>query len=390
MKIIYHCLSLILFVVVASAQSLIVQVENPADFDRKLETIEIPWSDIGPKIEIPEGFSVQVTENGISIPCQLLDSDGNGTPDLLLFQSSFKKMETKQFTIGAGKEFKCSEAGTDAKYILPRKDVAWENDRIAFRIYGGPLAGDVRNGLDVWVKRVRYHIMDKWYNGDSLKGKARISYHVDHGEGADMFNVGKSLGAGGSALWLGSGMFQTGLFTEQQIIATGPVRTMFTVRYDTVFTDGKKLTEFKTYTLDAGENLNKIEVLYIGLPQKDPITIAAGLVKRPHTHSFADESVACLSLWGLISEDSVNGDLGIGAVVPKAVYKGMQEDSTHYLILGTSAVEEPFTYYAGAGWTRSGDFASEDDWNNYLKTFTLRLEHPLHVTVRSKTERKDE
>jgi hypothetical protein len=389
MKKIYFLLSFIFAIINASAQSVTVQVENPANIDRHLETIEVPWSGLESKIEIPDGYSVKVADNGVPIPCQLLDSDGNGAPDLLLFQSSFKKMETKQFTIGAGQDFKCPEAGTDAKYILPRKDVAWENDRIAFRIYGGPLAGDVRNGLDVWVKRVRYHIMDKWYNGDSLKGKARISYHVDHGEGADMFNVGKSLGAGGSALLLDSGMFQTGMFTEQAILATGPVRAMFTVRYDTVFLDGNKISEVKTYTLDAGENLNKIDVRYIGLSQKGPVNIAAGLVKRAHTHPFSDTVNGFLSLWGDISEDTANGYLGTGIVFPKSEYREMREDSIHYLITGKSSDDKTFTYYAGAGWTRSGDFASEEDWNNYLKTFTLRLENPLRVSIHEDTIRKE-
>lgn len=389
MKKIYFCLSFIFVVINAAAQSVIVQVENHANFDRTLETIEVPWAEIGSKIQLPEGFSTVVTENGISMPSQLIDKDGNGTPDLLIFQSSFKKMETKEFTIGAGQVFQCPEAVTDAKYILPRKDVAWENDRIAFRIYGGPLAGDVRNGLDVWVKRVRYHIMDKWYNGDSLKGKARISYHVDHGEGADMFNVGKSLGAGGSAIWLDSGMFQTGLFTEQKILTVGPIRTMFTVRYDTVFIDGSKLSEEKTYTLDAGENLNKIDLKYIGLSKKGPVNVVAGLVKRPHTHAFSDTTNGYLSLWGDINEDTTNGYLGTAIIIPKNSYREVREDSIHYLIIGQSTEEKTLTYYAGAGWTRSGDFASEEEWNNYLKTFTLRLENPLRVIVHANTIRKD-
>jgi pectinesterase len=260
MRIINIGIIFVLLTIQAYSQQVIIQVENLASFDRKTETIEIPWNNLSTKLDLANNSRLTVFDEGHTIVHQIIDIDANGTPDLLLFQSSFKKNEKKQFTIMKVETNVPVESITDAKYILPRKDVAWENDRIAFRIYGGPLAGDVRNGLDVWVKRVRYHIIDKWYDGDSLKGKKRISYHVDHGEGADMFNVGKTLGAGGSALWVDSMLCQSGLFTKEQIIATGPIRAMFTVTYDTVCGDGQTFQEEKTYTLDAGENLNRISL----------------------------------------------------------------------------------------------------------------------------------
>lgn len=71
----------------------------------------------------------------------------------------------------------------DARFELPR-DVAWKSDRIAFRIYGPALAADVNNGVDVWVKRVRSLIVDKWYKASAESKKD--TYHEDHGEGASI------------------------------------------------------------------------------------------------------------------------------------------------------------------------------------------------------------
>ena len=62
-----------------------------------------------------------------------------------------------------------------------KSDVAWENDRIAFRVYSQEVANKAANGVDVWPKSVDYSIIDKWYENNNNK----ISYHVDHGEGCD-------------------------------------------------------------------------------------------------------------------------------------------------------------------------------------------------------------
>ena len=63
----------------------------------------------------------------------------------------------------------CAEAApaarTFARYVPERiDDFAWENDKIAFRAYG-PKArkGAENSGIDCWLKRVEYPIIDKWY-----------------------------------------------------------------------------------------------------------------------------------------------------------------------------------------------------------------------------------
>ena len=58
-------------------------------------------------------------------------------------------------------------------------DVAWENDRIAFRVYGPSLAKKQKtgSGIDVWVKSTRSLVIDRWYKADD--------YRRDHGEGLD-------------------------------------------------------------------------------------------------------------------------------------------------------------------------------------------------------------
>jgi pectinesterase len=374
-------LTIIFFVDGLSQQSkLYLKVKNSASFDRKTETIVLRWDTLKKKSRWLDSTKVIVFDSKCKseLVTQTLG-------DEFLFQSDFKPHETKTFVLYNSASPKPSpESIVDVKFVIPREDVAWENDRIAYRIYGSKLAGDVRNGIDVWVKRVRYHIIDNWYHGDSLKGSKRISYHVDHGEGADMFNVGKSLGAGGCAIWKDSILHQTGLFTSHKIIATGPIRTLFTVWYGRDSINGQPFTEEKTYTLDAGENLNRIHVRYYGVQENGQVSIAAGLVKRKNTFRSENQKQGWLSLWGLADDDSTNGFIGTGVVFPPTSFPQMKEDKDHYLIIGSTSADKQFTYYAGACWTRSGDFNNVKDWNNYLNKFSLRQQTPLHITISNK------
>ena len=363
------------------AQNAVITVSNPASFDRPCETIEISWNKIKKMMRAAKSNAPSVFENGKQLVSQVIDTDGNGKPDILIFQSAFRRGEKKRFivkTVSARQEV---PTVTDAKYILPRKDVAWENDRIAFRIYGGPLAGDVRNGLDVWMKRVRYRIIDTWYGGDSLKGSKRISYHIDHGEGADFFNVGRSLGAGACSPWDDGMLDQAGLFSAYRIIATGPIRAMFSVVYEKDSLGKQVYREEKIYMLDAGENLNRIAVWYSGFQKKGAIAVAAGLVKRKGVTRFVDEQHGWVSLWGLTTEDTANGSLGTGIVMPRSTFNTLKEDSVQYYLIGRTTPDKRLTYYAGAGWTRSGDFINVDDWNSYLTLFAKRIVSPLRISI---------
>jgi len=362
---------------IVRSQTVIIEVTNSAPFERRVTTIELPLPEIRRVFKGAAAESLGVFLADSQIVSQKIDETGDDTADVLIFQSGFGEGEKKTFVIRkVGGEMTVPSV-TDAKYILPRKDVAWENDRIAFRIYGGPLAGDVLNGVDVWAKRVKYHVMDKWYHGDSLKGKARISYHVDHGEGADFFLVGRTLGAGGSARWTGDSLDQAGMFSSYKIRAKGPIRTSFSVSY----LRDSSLMEEKIYSLDAGMNLSRIEVRYPARPDSGSET-AIGLVKRNMVTAEGDADEGWLSMWGPTDADSSNGFLGTGVVVPSVSKCTIVEDSLHHLIIGTPDRPNHFTYYAGAGWSKSGDFPSEASWREYISHAALAFRSPLQISIR--------
>jgi pectinesterase len=365
----------------ALGQGVRVTVKNPGVMERPAESIVVKWKEIRKLVSSLNPSDVAVFEKDSALVCQSVDLNLDGTMDELIFQSSFTPGETKAFSIRRAPGQKLFPFRVDARFVLPRADLAWENERIAFRMYGSPLAGDVRNGIDVWTKRVRYLIVEKWYQESASAKGAKDTYHEDRGEGADFFSVGKSLGAGSSGIWSNGMLYQPGLFSAHRIIATGPIRAMFELIYDSLVIGRKVMRERKTVTLDAGQSLNRVDVLYSGFPARDTIAFVAGLVKRKNTRSSADRQHGWIGLWGPTTDDTTNGSLGSGVVMPKASFRGTLEDKDHSLISGVTLNNRPVTYYAGAGWTRSGEFATAEDWNAYLNAWALRLDSPLAITI---------
>ena len=88
-------------------------------------------------------------------------------------------------------------------------DLLFENDRIAFRIYGRPLEGaepPSSSGIDAWGKRVRWPFMDRQLRtGDQ---------HQDQGEGVDFYNVGTGRGVGGLGIWHDNKLWTCLLYTS--------------------------------------------------------------------------------------------------------------------------------------------------------------------------------
>ena len=372
-------------VAIAQEEQIVVKVTNPSDLARENETIAIPRDTLIAHLSHgkSEPLLVRDAVTGGELVSQWVDDDLNGIPGEYIFQSNFKPGESKSFLLATtSKAGKTSASLVDARYVEPRDDLAWENDRIAFRMYGPALAAEVNNGIDVWTKRVRSLITKKWYEGEEQTPK--ISYHIDHGEGADFFSVGKSLGCGGTGIWFHDKVYQPGVFTSYRIVSTGPIRACFELYYDNWSVEGTPLREVKRITLDARQNLNCIELTFKGGWRDTSIALACGLVKRDRTEFYKSEDAGWMSLWGQTNDSPENGYLGTGVVFrPKAI-AGWAQDSSQYIVLGEAKRGRTFTYYAGAGWTRSGDFTSVKDWNSYLDRFAAGLRSPLQVSITSK------
>jgi len=370
---------------VAAQASFSVRAENALPIARTDETIAIPWKDVVAHIASAKPGEVRVRgAAGDEIISQAVDNDGDGTVDELIFQSSFSPSEARKFVVEAGHATAMpAKARVFAMHTDPRDDVAWESDRIAYRIYGQGLwkvDSLLSSGVDVWVKRVRDPIVDKWYK------KGHDEYHHDNGEGADFFDVGESLGAGGTGIWRGDKLYRAYNFKTCRIIANGPVRTIFELQYQPWDAGGLRVSETKRVSLDAGQNLNHVVSTFRaeGAGAPGDIPWVTGLVKRKGVVGLESKAQpwAWLTEWGpVLPKDGGHGDLGIAVMLPRDAVVDWKETSDHYFAVSRARSGEPVSYWTGAGWTDSGDFRDVRDWWTYLDQWAQRLSAPIKLTL---------
>lgn len=271
-----------------------------------------------------------------------------------------------------------------ARIVPERKDdLAWENDKVAFRIYGPALrAGAEDSGIDAWTKRVPYRIIDKWYHQDLTQG---ISYHQDHGEGLDAYHVGGSRGCGGLGLWIGEKLVTADTYVGYKLHWTKPDIAEFTTIYEyPVKVDGKPIYEHRVTRLRMGERLAEIEIFFANnkmrvakpLPGFDP-EIAIGLVTQS-----AEAKIISPAGPGLMAvyEPFAGGALGTGVIVTGgSAVRGAElaaDDPAgqhrHALLLTRLGPDNRLRYRTGFAWSKDGEITSEAAWLEYLRRVANR------------------
>lgn len=352
-----------------------VTVSNSLPVERKSETVEIAVADITSRIENANLNEVLVADSkGKEIPSQLV-YEGNTSPVKLIFQANVPSNGKSIYTVKPGRPRKYVQQAY-GRFVPERMDdYAWENDRIAFRIYGTALIkkDGPSNGLDVWVKRTNDTIVNKWYR-EYLAGKN--SYHNDNGTGCDCFKVGRTLGAGAMAPFVNDSLWLGINFISYKTLDNGPIRTSFMLVYQPFEVNGESVTETRIFSLDAGSQLNFVTEKYEGIDK--PFSVAAGIAERPEgriVSKAADKGYIAYSL-----DDGKNGPLYVGTIIPAGV-TGVIESDSHLLIEELYTPGTNLSYYTGAGWSKWG-FENDEAWLKYLDSFTLRLHNPLKVTIK--------
>lgn len=127
------------------------------------------------------------------------------------------------------------------------------------------------SGIDVWVKKVKYPVMEKLYS------QGYNYYHRDNGEGFDFYTVGSSLGCGGLGAWQDNKIYRSENFVSWKIIANGPIRSVFELTYKPWQFGAKTSGEKKRISLDLGSNFNRIES-YLDSDVNDVVPVV-GIVK---------------------------------------------------------------------------------------------------------------
>ncbi len=391
-----------------NAKVLAIRVTNPAHLYRHSETVELSLSRLARRglrstnLAVMDGVVPRILDS------QIYASESGQAPDKFLFQADLAPVESRTYYILDASALAAVPqpiVKTYARQIGERyRDMAWESDRIAHRMYHRdliPAEGTVSSGVDVWVKSTRALVINKWYkNGD---------YHNDRGEGLDDYRVGRSRGCGGLGIWDGHIYYVSSNYRSVRIITTGPIRSEFELAYD-VWEIGKeagkrKISETKRIRIDAGSNMTRAESTFVGGGHAR-FEIGVGLAQRPGNGVIArNQEEGWMSYWQPADRD--RGNIGCAIVLPDKIEEFATESATlskttqadittpsdeglppvaNLLAIARAEANKPFLYYLGAGWSKSGDFPEETDWGNYVRQFVARLRAPLKVTFEKEND----
>jgi hypothetical protein len=392
------CCALALAASVAQAAGATLVVTHELDAARPAQIVSIPFAQISAVMPEARMYHLVVRDAaGNTLPSQITnyEHDHRGAKyDDLVFSYDFKAGEKRAtFTLGnPAAATPPAPACVYARFVPERyDDMAWENDRIAHRMYGTalntPAAGGERlrgSGIDVWGKRVSYPIVDRWY------AKGHDQFHKDEeGEGLDLYSIGGARGAGGTGFWDGAKLWTSDNFAKATVLSNGPRRAAFMLEYAPFeIANGGSAKSLKRFTIDCGGNFDQIEERF---SFAGPSQIAGiGLTEHrkaagdPDAVLTRDPNGRWMSLW----EENKDGGLGTAVILAKDVTStGYAHDSPddsgklNHLLLVKVHDKAPLAYYAGAGWNRSGQFASRAAWEAYVKDFATRVAHPLAVSV---------
>jgi len=351
---------------------------NPSAVNRLNEVVSVEWKLVQQKQPKATNKNVGVYDRrtGYFLPIQVVDNNQNGKPDALLMQLDMSPKEQRHLKLCVfGKErprFRKSQL--TARFVPERKDdFAWENDRIAFRIYGPALAVEkARGGVDVWTKSVRTPIVNQWYE----KGDAY--YHADNGTGLDGYKVGASLGCGGLGYLTAKGKLVTSpVFAKWKMIEQGPLRLKFQLSYDPVEVDAAKISETRTIMMVAGRHDFTVNSQFNVDGKVDKIKPVAGLVLRNLKHRVSVISGQFLGYWddtmaqkhGYIGTYLLNSD--------SANHKYLIKEKQLLKVLAND-LSQPVQYRAGAVWQKV-DAATPLDFEQGIYHSSHTSRHPITV-----------
>lgn len=239
-------------------------------------------------------------------------------------------------------------------------DVAWENDKIAFRAFGPAVRDKVGSGIDVWTKSVNYSIINKWYD-ENTKGK---SYHIDHGEGCDFYDMGKKRGVGGLSIWIDNQPHIAETFDEIQIIRNQMDSIEFDLHYKTWNLEGISISEKRKIKMKKGDNFYQVQTTFHS-PEDRELTVGIGLTNFGKGFVVQDEKLGILSVWESI--DPQQGELGTGVLFDPQQFEGFRSYKGDEYVLIKVKTNTPFQYQSGAAWSKVEAFQTKALWENYIK-----------------------
>ncbi len=360
-----------------------ITIANPSDIERQNEVVIAELDDLN----LSSKQLILVDKATMEeVRAQVIDRNNDGIADAIAFQVSLGKKQNKQFIIREeASALTSSEVKTFARFVPERTDdFTWENDKVAFRTYGPEAqrlieenmpGGTLSSGIDCWLKKVDYSIINKWYKeNDSDPGY----YHIDHGEGLDNYHVGPSRGCGGTGV-LKDGQFYTSKnYVDHKVLENGPVHTSFELDYERYPVGEQLVKERKVISIDLGNNFTKYEIYVEGT---DVLTTGLTLHDLEGTINSNEKGG-----WINYHTPHVDEELSTAIVAHPDYYMSVSEiksdvkDESHAL-MNLKVKDGKVVFYSGFYWSGSEQFNNNKSWEKYLDYFAITIKEPLTVKV---------
>ena len=389
-----NIIALCLLATSAGAQNVKIIVNNDEKVQRQ-EVVEVCAKQLYQKMGISYGSPVIVKNAlGQQVGYQLTHDS------LLLVDASVRPCGTAEFSVEKGTPRQPKIYVYGRQYPERVDDIAWENDRTAYRIYGPALQRNKERafGVDVWVKNTPDLEVEKRYvtelsnhsaiealkkegkTQEALDMEEATTYHFDHGYGLDCYKVGPTLGGGAPALMDNGELVLPYCYRDYQILDNGPLR--FTVRVDynpTTIGKDKNVVEHRIISLDKGSNFNRCTVWYDGLSERRDL--AAGIVVHP-------EDTETMHLASNMATKH-NFQIYVGVIFPEGIDytrflstdQDIQNGNPGHLVgVKENTLGQPFTYYFGSAWSKN-DVRTFDEWKLRSEQTLDALQTPMKVSL---------
>ncbi len=414
------------------AQQATIVVNNPTSNPRT-ELISLSMNEVKAKLgnAAPKKGEAYIVKNksGQQIGSQITH-DG-----YLLIDASVRPNGSATYYVTIGKPYQQKVWATGALYKIRKDDIAWENDRCAYRVYGPALqrTGERSFGTDVWVKNTPDTVVYERYvkdmngniKGDKIDAKVRAlqkqekseknkakaaalakqikvlqaeskevdiltSFHLDHGNGLDPYRVGATLGLGAPSLMVGKNQVLPYCYKDYRILDNGPLRFTVELTYNpSTVGDMKNVVEHRIISLDKGSNFNKMTVWYDGLTHATDFATGFPIHEEDtESKTFAKDYVSYADPTDNIEVN--NSQVFVGVLFPEGI------DNTYYQLFdkkhdGATGHAlglkrglkngERYSYYFGAAWSKY-DVKSYAEWQIRIKEYLDALKTPLGVEVK--------
>ena len=362
-----------------SVDSQSVIVTNDTELSRENETVELCFKALQNADKSLTAENVVVYDMaGDQIPSQVY-TESDGTVKLL-FQVTVEAGAAGKYVVKAG-EREDYPMLAYSRHVPERKDdYAYENNKVAGRIYGPALEFPRTFGSDIWLKCTDRLVINDWFK--------KMDYHHNYGEGMDCYKVGGTLGGGALVPYSDGETFVIGdNWASVQHICDGPIRTKAEFTYNAFDVNGKQYSATRVIELDANSHFVKSVTAFHAVGHEaDSLDLVLGAIQHEVINRYdAVNWIAFTEVASDTKQPEIDGNISVALIYDEAELadnslKAIGDIAGHAAIITREATDKPVTVWTGSGWSLAG-IDTPDVWTVMVGDFAYAQANPLKVEV---------